>query len=61
MYGDMEIKVLDILGKTINTQIIKNTQHNQTISIDLKSTETGVYIIHAQIGEQMWEGKLVVE
>ncbi|MBL0080286.1 MAG: T9SS type A sorting domain-containing protein [Bacteroidetes bacterium] len=61
MYGDMEIQVLDILGKTINTQIIKNTQPNQTISIDLKSTETGVYIIHAQIGEQMWEGKLVVE
>ena len=61
MYGDMEIQIMDILGKTINTQIIKNTQPNQTISIDLKSTETGVYIIHAQIGEQMWEGKLVVE
>ncbi len=29
MHGDMDIQVLDILGKTINTEIIKNTQPNQ--------------------------------
>ena len=61
MYGDMEIQIMDILGKTINTQIIKNITPKQTIQIDLKSTAKGVYIIQAQIGEQIWEGKLVVE
>jgi hypothetical protein len=61
MFGDMEIQVLDILGKTINTQIIKNITPNQTIPIDLKNISTGVYIIHAKIGEQSWEGRLVVE
>ncbi|MBK7504967.1 MAG: T9SS type A sorting domain-containing protein [Bacteroidetes bacterium] len=61
MNGDMEIQVLDILGKTINTQIIKNITPNQTIPIDLITISTGVYIIHAKIGEQSWEGRLVVE
>ncbi len=61
MYGDMEIQIMDILGKTINTQIIKNTQPNQTILIDLKNKATGVYIIQALIGDKVWEGKLVVE
>jgi hypothetical protein len=61
MYGDMEIQIMDILGKTINTQIFKNITPNQTIPIDLKSTPKGVYIIQAQIGALKWEVKLVLE
>jgi hypothetical protein len=61
MHGDMEIQIMDILGKTINTQIIKNTQPNQTIPIDLKNMPKGVYIIQAQIGALKWEAKLVLE
>ncbi|MBL0286138.1 MAG: T9SS type A sorting domain-containing protein [Bacteroidetes bacterium] len=57
MYGDMEIQVLDILGKTINTQIIKNTQPNQTILIDLKQSLGGFYY-PSILGDKVWEREI---
>ena len=61
MFGDMDIQIVDVLGKVIDVQTIKSTNATQTIPIDLKDIATGVYIVYIQIGEQNWEGKLVVE
>jgi len=59
--NEAEIKVLDVLGKTVYYKKAGITQEHELKEIDLGKITTGIYIVQVKVGEKIINRKIIIE
>ena len=59
--GDVDCDIIDIFGRSVYTSILDNTNSRSEHTIDISSSNNGIYIVQLSQGDKKTMKKIVKE
>lgn len=58
--SEVEVRIIDLVGKTIYNNVLKFDQGFSTRTIDLMKFDDGIYLIEVKIDQEKYTGKIII-